>query len=371
MKLCDIPRDCWILSQDWCGSMLSEYHRMVDAREIVFDVLQVAALQELMNYDHVPPKRWEFWRRRPSRKKGVYLHGDVGTGKSMLTTLFFERSVIKSKKKIHCNIFVRDVHDALHKMRSAADQRGEDNCVSAVMDSILRDVDLLYLDEMQVNDICEAVIFRKILSVLFSKNLVVVMTSNYPPQKLYEDGVGRELFLPAIALLEQHMQVVAMSGCQDYREARGGQRASNYYIGEGSDQKLYEHFLRVTYSETPSNVLLAVGGRQIRSGKACGAVAWFSFSDLCGNEDPMWIADYREIAKNFSTIFIAGIPVFDLYSLNEMKRFVMLIDELYDSKVCIFCSLAANINELYDGVFPMDFRRAASRLVEMGSKSRL
>ncbi|MGN7678814.1 MAG: cell division protein ZapE [Anaplasma sp.] len=368
MKLCDIPRDHWILSQDWCCCMLSEYHRMVDAREIVFDVLQVAALQELMNYDHAPPKRWEFWRRNPSRKKGVYLHGDVGTGKSMLATLFFEHSVIKSKKKIHCNIFVRDIHDALHKVRSAADQRGEDHCIAAVMDSMLQDVNLLYLDEMQVNDICEAVIFRKVLSVLFSKNLVVMMTSNYPPQKLYEDGVGRELFLPAIALLEQHMQIVAMSGCPDYREAKG-QGVSNYYIGEGSNQKLHEHFLRITNSETPRDVLLAVGGRQIRSGKACGAVAWFSFSDLCGNEDPMWVADYREIAKNFSTIFIAGIPVFDRYSSNEMKRFVVLIDELYNSKVRIFCSLAANINELYEGVFPMDFRRAASRLVEMGFKS--
>ncbi|AAV86833.1 hypothetical protein AM923 [Anaplasma marginale str. St. Maries] len=346
--------------------MLARYHSMVDARKIARDDLQVDVLKELMQYDQAPPKWWEFWRRPSSTaKKGVYIYGDVGRGKSMLANLFYEHSVIKKKKKTHFNTFMKDLHDLLHHMR--VDNRQQDShCISFAVNAMLQGAELLYLDEVQVNDVCEAVVLHKVFSVLFSKSLVVVMTSNYPPHGLYEGGLRRELFLPAISLLERRMQVVSMLGKLDYRSVRG-QNARRYYVGEGADQKLHARFAGLVGSGKVESVVLTVGSRKIEVGKACNAVAWFSFEDLCGDKNPLWVADYKEIAKNFATIFIKGIPVFDFFAQNEMQRFIMLVDELYERRVRIFCSLAADINELHTGPASVGFKRAASRLAEMGA----
>ena len=339
---------------------------MVDSRAIVQDDLQVATLKELMKYDRIPPKWWEFWRRPEfAAKKGVYIYGDVGRGKSMLASLFYEHSVIKKKKKVHFNTFMKDLHDLLHHMRVDNWQQ-DSHCVSFAVNTMLQSAELLCLDEVQVNDVCEAVVLHKVFSVLFSKNLVVVMTSNYPPHGLYEGGLRRELFLSAISLLERHMQVVSMLGKLDYRSVRG-QDACRYYVGEGADQKLHAHFVALVGSSKAENVMMTVGSRRIEVGKACGAVAWFSFDDLCGDKNPLWVADYKEIAKNFATIFIKGIPVFDFFAQNEMQRFIMLVDELYERRVRIFCSLAADVSALHVGQASMGFKRAASRLAEMGS----
>ncbi|ASI48242.1 cell division protein ZapE [Anaplasma ovis str. Haibei] len=346
--------------------MLARYHSMVDAREIVQDDLQVATLKELMKYNRIPPKWWEFWRRPGfAAKKGVYMHGDVGRGKSMLANLFYEHSVIQKKKKVHFNTFMKDLHDLLHHMRVDNWQQ-DSHCISFAVNTMLQGAELLYLDEVQVNDVCEAVVLHKVFSVLFSKNLVVIMTSNYPPRGLYEGGLRRELFLPAISLLEQHMQVVPMLGKLDYRSICG-QDACRYYVGKGADQKLHAHFVALVGSGKVENVMLTVGSRKIEVGKTRNTVAWFNFEDLCGNKNPLWVADYKEIAKNFTTIFIKGIPVFDFFAQNEMQRFIMLVDELYERRVRIFCSLAANINELHAGPESVGFKRAASRLAEMGS----
>ncbi|ACZ49045.1 putative ATPase [Anaplasma centrale str. Israel] len=347
--------------------MLARYHSMVNAREIVFDDLQFAALKELTKYDQIPPKWWELWRRPSSTaKKGVYIYGDVGRGKSLLANLFYEHSVIKKKKKVHFNTFMKDLHDLLHAMRVDNWQQGG-HCIPLVVNTMLQGAELLYLDEVQVNDVFEAVVLHKIFSVLFSKNLVTVMTSNYPPHGLYEGGLRRELFLPAISLLEQRVQVVAMLGKRDYRTTHG-RGACRYYVGEDADQELHARFAELIGSGKVEEVILTVGNRKVKTGKACNTVAWFGFDDLCGNKHPLWVADYKEIAKNFTTIFIEGIPVFDYYSQNEMQRFVVLVDELYERKMRIFCSLAADISELYVGPPSMGFRRAASRLAEMGSE---
>ncbi|MCU7611900.1 cell division protein ZapE [Anaplasma capra] len=347
--------------------MLARYYGMVEAREIVFDALQVSTLKELISYDRTPPKWWEFWRKPGSTtKRGAYMHGDVGRGKSLLASLFYECSVIKKKKKIHFNTLIKDAHDLLHQKR-IEDIQQSGHCISLIMDDMLRDVELLFLDEIQVHDICDAMILHKIFSVLFSKNLVVIMTSNYPPHGLYEGGLHRELFLPAISLLEQNMQVLEVSGQHDYRTIRG-RNVRRYYVGDGSDHALYGHFLKLVGSRKVENTVLTVGAREIKVEKTCGSMAWFSFDDLCGSANPLWVADYKKIAESFSTIFISGIPVFDFYSQNEMQRFIILVDELYEGRVRIFCSLAADIGELHVGTPPMSFRRAASRLAEMGSE---
>ncbi|KJV67455.1 cell division protein ZapE [Anaplasma phagocytophilum] len=344
------------------------YEDMVARKEIVFDSCQVALLRELVKYTNGSHKWWKFWQKRAAlpKKKGVYLYGDVGRGKSLLASVFYDHCGIERKKKLHFNTLMKQLHDLLHKARLDSLQN-MDHLVSS-MDELIGDVSLLYLDEMQVRDICEAVMLHRVFKVLFSRKLIILMTSNYHPRKLYEDGVQKELFIPAIDLIEENMEVIALSGEKDYRVEKCSASRCKFYVGAGADQQLRDHFLNfINCQKTEKAVFVLGNNRSIYLGEASKDVIWFSFDELCGSKNPLWASDYKKIAQSYSYIFIEGIPIFDYYSQNEMHRFIVLIDELYEHKSRLFCSLACQVSELYAGVPAVDIKRAMSRLSEMGS----
>ncbi|MDB1135204.1 cell division protein ZapE [Candidatus Anaplasma sp. TIGMIC] len=348
------------------NSILSAYEEMVARGDILSDVYQATIVDKLAKYTDVPSGRWKFWRKRVSPpNKGIYLYGDVGRGKSLLAGLFYEHCGIVHKKRMHFNALMKSLQDQLHLARCSNTQ-GFDQ-MAASIDTIIEGAELLYLDEIQVRDICEAVMLHRVFAALFSRKMLVFMTSNYHPRKLYEDGVQRELFVPAIELLEQQMDVIALQGPKDYRVIKGMKGDRKFYIGENSSKDLRKLFLEIINHQPTEKAIFTLDHRELIITETYNKTAWFSFEDLCGSINPLWTADYRKIAENFTVIFIDGIPVFDQYLQNEMHRFIVLIDELYEHGTKIFCSMAADINNLYVGKPAVDIRRAMSRLAEMGS----
>ncbi|QJC27337.1 cell division protein ZapE [Anaplasma platys] len=345
---------------------LERYNEMVDRNAIMFDELQVNVLRSLEGYAHGLHKWWKFWQQHPALpKRGVYLYGDVGRGKSLVVNLFYECCGIEHKRRMHYNTLMKQVHDLLH-LESLKQPNDADQMMS-VMDRLVGDCSLLYLDEMQVRDVCEAVILHRVFRILFSRNMIILMTSNYHPNKLYEDGIQRELFLPAIDLIMEKMEVISLSGNRDYREVKGSEDRGRFYIGNGADEKLRKHFAYIVGSAKAKQAVVILGSRRVELGMEHEGIVYVCFDDLCGGKNPMWAADYKEIARSFHTIFIENIPVFGHYSQNEMHRFIVLIDELYESKSRLFCSLSTEINMLYDGMPTVDIKRAMSRLQEMSS----
>ena len=348
------------------GKILTTYNRMVSAREIVFDELQVSILRELEKYNSRSRKWWERWRSNAGalHKRGVYLYGEVGRGKSLLTGIFYEYCAIERKYRTHFNDFMKRIHDLLQDARLSGESQ---NHVAYVVEAMVKDIDLLYIDEVQVHDICEAMVLKGVFSALFSRNLKIFMTSNYHPRKLYEDGIHRDRFLPAIDLIEEKMEVLEMPGADDYRRAKSVKSGCTFYTGENADQILRDHFLKQVNFQDTKKVVLTVQGRKFEIGEECNGVAWFNFNELCGNTNPLWTLEYVKIAETFPEIFIQGIPLFDAYLQNEVQRFIVLIDTLYEHKSRLFCSIATDICNLYMGKMTHDVKRALSRLYEMGS----
>lgn len=349
--------------------VLEQYNEMVARSEIMFDELQVNVLRSLESYARGSRKWWKFWRKHPALpKRGVYLHGDVGRGKSLVANLFYEHCGVVRKRRVHFNTLMRQVHDLLHL--EGLKQHGDADQMLSVIDALVEDCSLLYLDEMQVRDVCEAVILHRVFRILFAHDITILMTSNYHPSKLYEDGIQRELFLPAIDLIMEKMEVISLSGKQDYREVKGLKYSSRFYIGQGAAAKLREHFYGIAGDNMAKRAVVVLGSRSVDIGIEHEGVVFACFDDLCGSrKNPLWAADYKEIARRFHTIFIEGIPVFDYTSQNEMHRFIVLIDELYERKSRLFCSLATEIGLLYDGIPTVDIKRAMSRLKEMNSEA--
>ncbi|QXK91779.1 cell division protein ZapE [Neoehrlichia mikurensis] len=346
--------------------ILSHYYNMIDTCKITYDKEQVNLLEKLVSYDNILPIYLYFWSLiRDCKKAGLYIYGKVGRGKSLLMDLYYHHCSIKRKKRIHFNNFMGEIHDLLHELR----YKSIKDPITKVAKFIAKDIDLLCLDEIQVYDICDAMIFSKLFSVLFSHNIVIMMTSNYAPKQLYEDGIQYESFMPAVSLIMKYMEVIHLCGAQDYRLSKGDDKEV-YYMGKDSNDKLQEVFVEFTKGKACNSMILDVNNKKINIYKVCNNAAWFDFQDLCGNKMPLWVDDYHIIAKNFMVIFIANVPIFDLYNQNEMRRFTILIDELYENKNKIFCSFAANLNNLYySNVVPVDFQRTISRLNEMRSQA--
>ncbi|KJV69075.1 AFG1-like ATPase family protein [Candidatus Neoehrlichia lotoris str. RAC413] len=337
---------------------------MIDTCKMTYDQEQINLLKRLALYDNILPKYLRFLSLK--KKKGLYVYGKVGRGKSLLVSLYYNNCSIKRKKRVHFNNFMSSIHGLLHELR----YKSVKDPVAKIAKFIIKDIDLLYLDEIQVYDICDAMILRKLFSVLFSHNIVIMATSNYSPTELYEDGVQYESFMPTVSsIITQHMEIIHLCGQQDYRLLKDDNQEV-YYIGKNSSNKLQEVFVEFTNGKVCRSLVLDVNNRKINIYKVCNNVVWFDFQDLCGNSTPLWVDDYHIIAKNFSVIFIANVPVFNLYNQNEMRRFTVLVDELYENKNKIFCSLATDLENLYYlNVIPVDFQRTISRLAEMRSQA--
>jgi len=352
---------------------LPRYREMIGRGELMIEPAQMLMAENLqLLHDRLarykmPPGRDDFFNffrsRHVAPPTGLYLYGGVGRGKTMLMDLFFETTGFAPRKRVHFHAFMQQVHAAIARWRRAV----EGDPIPAVASEIARDGALLCLDEFQVNDIADAMILGRLFSALFGEGVVVVATSNTAPDELYEDGLNRGLFLPFIDLLKAKMEVLHFDGERDYRLDR--LRADDYYhspLGEKSAAAMERVWARLTSGQAGEAQSLPVGGRWIKIPRAaCGAV-FFEFSQLC--EQPLGAADYLTIAESYHAVFLANVPVMDAAKRNEARRFVILIDALYDKGTKLIISAAAGPHDLYVARRGASaFERTASRLVEMRS----
>jgi cell division protein ZapE len=296
---------------------------------------------------------------------GLYLWGSVGRGKTFLMDLFVSSLAPGLALRRHFHRFMLEVHGMLREL-------GErQNPLNDVAEQLAAKCRVLCLDEFLVSDIGDAMILAGLLDGLFARGVTLVTTSNTPPPGLYKDGLQRARFLPAIAAIEKHCVVHEMVSPRDWR-LRALSQASVYLVPPGAES---EHSLARIFSvqaqdEPIDGGVIAVNGREIPVRKRAGDIVWFDFAALC--EGPRAVADYIELAKTYPTVIVSNVPQFTVYTENEAKRFVLLVDEFYDRHVKLVLSAAAPITALYDGAkLRAEFGRTESRLIEMQSEDYL
>ncbi|MGN6517566.1 MAG: cell division protein ZapE [Rhizomicrobium sp.] len=352
-------------------TLIERYRAAVASGEIRPDAAQEAAAKRLQQLatalrSYRAGRSLFFGQRQAPR--GLYIWGDVGRGKSMLMDLFFESAAVRNKSRVHFNAFMVDVHARIHAER----ERGEHpDPIPPVAKAIADRATLLCFDEFQVSDVADAMILGRLFQQLFERGVVIVATSNIEPDRLYEGGLNRQLFLPFIALIDEKLDVIELNGNHDYRMQR--MSGLDIYItplGPEADAKMDAAWQRLTDTERGQPRMLTVLGRTLVVPQAARHVARFTFDDLCVRA--LAAADYLEIAGHFHTVLIDDIPVINETMRNEARRFTLLIDTLYDEGVKLICSAAAPPDRLYpSGDGAEAFRRTASRLVEMRSEEYL
>jgi len=307
--------------------------------------------------------------------KGLYIHGEVGRGKTMLMDFFFETSPVERKRRAHFHEFMLDVHERVFAIRQAM-KRGEhqdEDPIKRVADALADEAWLLCFDEFHVTDIADAMILGRLFAQLFERGIVLVATSNVAPDHLYKDGLNRALFVPFIRMLQEHVDVVRLDARTDFRlEKLAGLPVWYVPADAAADAKLDAAWRRLTGGHQGAPQELAVRGRTLHVPRAFMGVARFSFHDLC--EAPLAAADYLRIAHEYHTVILDRVPVMTYDNRNAAKRFIILVDTLYDLNVKLIASADAEPDALYradEGFEAAEFKRTASRLVEMGSQAYL
>lgn len=298
--------------------------------------------------------------------RGLYLWGGVGRGKTFLVDAFHAELPIRDKRREHFHRLMHDVHARLAKHRDRASP------LEQVASDLAAKARILCIDEFVVGDVADAMILGTLLEALFRRGVTLVATSNLPPTELYRGGLQRERFLPAIALIEKHCRVMELDGGTDYR-LRQLERAM-LWLGPATaeaDARLAAEFEQLADGRGERDVKVQVEGRPVRARREAEGVVWFDFRELC--EGPRSAADYIEIARCYQAVFLSGVPVMGAAADDAARRFITLVDELYDRGVKLVVSAAADAPEaLYRGErLAFEFRRAASRLHEMQGRAYL
>ena len=320
---------------------------------------------ELLSYK--PKRGWFSKKQMPP--KGVYMHGGVGRGKSMLMDLFYETLPEDiPKRRVHFHEFMIEVHNYIHSRRDVDNIReGVDAALPMLSERIYEASRVLCFDEFHITDITDAMILGRLFRHLFERGVVVVATSNWAPDRLYEGGLKRDRFLPFIALLKGHVHVMHLDNPTDYRTQFLAQEGVYFTpLNDATQAKMDEAFARVTDNVESVSETLTVKGREIEVEAAAKGAARFTFAQLC--ERPHGAEDYIKIAESYSTVFLEGIPKMGYDRRNEIKRLMNLIDALYEAGTKVVISAVVSPDKLYHGDdHAFEFERTISRLQEMQS----
>ena len=353
------------------------YERELAERGFDSDAAQLAVLEKLgelrgrllaaRRADETLLRRWlrplqgAHWRG----ERGIYLWGAVGRGKTWLVDLFYQSLPFKEARRRHFHRFMHDAHAQLKRLRNRQDP------LDSVAAHIAREARVLCFDEFAVADIADAMLLGGLLTGLFARGVTLVATSNVRPRDLYLGGLQRERFMPAIELLERHVEVIAIGGTTDYRLRKLAQ-AGVYLRVDLCDARarLAALFASLTNQGDCSTAALEIDGRPIPVVRRGEGVVWFEFAALCSG--PRSQEDYIEIAREYRSVILSDVPCFDASAEDEARRFIALVDELYDHNVNLIVSARAAPRELYRGErLGREFQRTASRLIEMQSEEYL
>jgi cell division protein ZapE len=330
---------------------------------------------KLRGYDPQPRQKstalWRVLRRKPVDEAprdflgGLYLVGDVGRGKSMLMDLFFAAADVRRRRRTHFHQFMQDVHARIHVLKKS--NPGTDDPIPPLADALASEAALLCFDEFQVNDIADALILGRLFQALFDRMVVVVATSNTTPDDLFRDRPGRDAFLPFIAILKQHLDVLVMDGQRDWRRQHlQGVGTWHVPVDGRADAAVSAAFAKLTGGEPVHPDRLMVMGRTLEVPRAANGVARFSFGELC--EAPLGAGDYLALATHFHALVLDHVPHLSPDNYDAARRFITLIDALYDHRVKLVASAATLPDDLYQvGEGAKAFERTASRLIEMQS----
>jgi cell division protein ZapE len=364
-------------------SISARYSALVAAREIERDRAQEAVITRLARLnDRLAVRRlarkssalgWLFGKREKAEAdvKGLYIWGEVGRGKTMLMDLFFAACPVRRKRRVHFHAFMLDVHERLRAYRNKM-KFGEITASDPIIltaEDLADEAWVLCFDEFHVTDIADAMILGRLFTRLFERSVIVVATSNVVPAELYRDGLNRALFLPFIDLLNDRLEVLHLEARTDFRLEKLIDMPVWYVPAEdAATRALDEAWRRITGGQRVRAIDLTVKGHRLHVPCAALGAARFSFADLC--EQPLGAVDYLRIAHDFHTVVIDRVPVLTYAQRNEAKRFIALIDTLYDAGVKLLASADAKPMDLYqgtEGYEASEFKRTASRLIEMGS----
>ena len=352
--------------------MLDAYKNLLDMRGYVADAAQLTAASALQalytNLLYFKVDRKKPFKRLlapPKPPKGVYFWGGVGRGKSFLMDCFYESVPYRRKKRLHFHSFMQQIHRDLEKYK------GETDPMLKLAADIAKEVRLLCFDEFHVSDIADAMILGRLMEGLFKHGVIVVMTSNYPPDRLYPNGLHRESFLPTIALLKKYLDVFEVEAGIDYRlRALEQVEIFHFPADQAAEKKMLDYFKMVAGEEGEAGGQIEILGRHIETVRRGHGVIWFDFRTLCGG--PRSQNDYLEISRAYHTVLLSHIPKMTQHQASEARRFTWLVDVFYDNKVKLIATADCAADDLYtEGTQASEFKRTVSRLTEMNSREYL
>jgi cell division protein ZapE len=351
-------------------TLTETYTRLAGEGRLEGDPAQLALLPEFERIRRAlegqPAKRgglMGLFHKEPEAPKGLYLWGGVGRGKSMLMDLFFASVAIEAKRRVHFHAFMQEVQAGLHEARKT----GVDDAILPVAKAISDRIRLLCFDEMQITDIADAMIVGRLFQQLFDAGVTVVTTSNRAPDALYENGLNRGIFLPFIALLKAHMVVWELASPTDYRQHKLAGTPAYFTPANAAARAAIDRLWHdMTAGTAVETLVLRIKGREVVIPAFANGVARARFYDLCAQ--PLGPADYLALAEAVRVLILEDIPRLSSENYNEARRFVTLIDALYEAKVRLVASAADVPEKLYiEGEGTFEFERTASRLHEMQS----